>query len=666
MESEVPAEGSREDRIDGEVSAKSVEADATEVESPSAGGDGVDIAGTGPDSDGKQAEVVTCAEGCNVQNMERAKESKSENDVDAHSTSESNRSPPVVSQATEGTAPEVPDMVADDVSDPAQEESVWRPSFDASQLVAADSAAADPSAVSGELDGTGVGEAVEDPPVVVRGLGSGAECQAGVPSDWVSSAVEDPPLVVAGLGWGALCQVGNGVRARRRGGRLAAGSNGHPEPARTRQSEKEPPTRKQCPELQTEPNQKSGGGDSNTELDDKQQSEVSSGLVNESERSTETDAAKEEKEENADKDKKEESTGENKSEESESKYVEDQSKDKANSSVGTGKQDTDTDEDKDSTELNTNKDNAEPDAEKQSVASGGEQHNTKADTGKLDEEVEDDGKDNGQAASAPAGGKKRGRKRRAEMLDTAGVPEPEPETGVTRRSSRVARLREREEQQRRVEEEERLRVLKEQAEMRKLRVHEREQRRAIKKDKKKKRREKKAKLDDDDDDDQPLAQTTTPKKKKKRKKKKKTSSNNPWLSSSCTSSSSSDEELDEMELFAHHEEDGDELVFRSDHEFSPESDNDQEYVPVQHARTARSKRKQPAAQAPASSSSSSEEAVEHDDEDLCKKCGSGDHPELILLCDGCDCGWHTNCVRPPLLSIPEGNWYCPPCEHVSG
>ncbi|OQR67797.1 hypothetical protein BIW11_13305, partial [Tropilaelaps mercedesae] len=52
-----------------------------------------------------------------------------------------------------------------------------------------------------------------------------------------------------------------------------------------------------------------------------------------------------------------------------------------------------------------------------------------------------------------------------------------------------------------------------------------------------------------------------------------------------------------------------------------------------------------------------------DDADACRRCAKSDHPEFILLCDTCDAGWHMNCLRPPLLVIPLGNWYCPPCEH---
>ncbi|XP_005111492.1 uncharacterized protein LOC101854765 isoform X3 [Aplysia californica] len=51
------------------------------------------------------------------------------------------------------------------------------------------------------------------------------------------------------------------------------------------------------------------------------------------------------------------------------------------------------------------------------------------------------------------------------------------------------------------------------------------------------------------------------------------------------------------------------------------------------------------------------------DDTPCVKCGKYNHPEMILLCDKCDAGYHTACLRPPLMLIPDGDWFCPPCEH---
>ncbi|KAL9966066.1 hypothetical protein ACROYT_G024079 [Oculina patagonica] len=46
---------------------------------------------------------------------------------------------------------------------------------------------------------------------------------------------------------------------------------------------------------------------------------------------------------------------------------------------------------------------------------------------------------------------------------------------------------------------------------------------------------------------------------------------------------------------------------------------------------------------------------------FCQICRKGDNEELLLLCDGCDRGYHTYCCTPKLSSIPEGDWYCTDC-----
>ncbi|XP_029628852.1 remodeling and spacing factor 1 isoform X1 [Salmo trutta] len=62
-------------------------------------------------------------------------------------------------------------------------------------------------------------------------------------------------------------------------------------------------------------------------------------------------------------------------------------------------------------------------------------------------------------------------------------------------------------------------------------------------------------------------------------------------------------------------------------------------------------------------SDDSNQSEEMPNEDPCSHCGLPNHPELILLCDSCDSGYHTACLRPPLMVIPEGEWFCPPCQH---
>lgn len=49
------------------------------------------------------------------------------------------------------------------------------------------------------------------------------------------------------------------------------------------------------------------------------------------------------------------------------------------------------------------------------------------------------------------------------------------------------------------------------------------------------------------------------------------------------------------------------------------------------------------------------------DEGICKVCGMDKDDDNVLLCDKCDSEYHRYCLDPPLLRIPEGNWYCPSC-----
>lgn len=56
--------------------------------------------------------------------------------------------------------------------------------------------------------------------------------------------------------------------------------------------------------------------------------------------------------------------------------------------------------------------------------------------------------------------------------------------------------------------------------------------------------------------------------------------------------------------------------------------------------------------------------VERDDYSdlLCEQCGSGELPGELLLCDKCDKGFHMKCVRPIVVRVPIGSWFCPKCS----
>lgn len=121
------------------------------------------------------------------------------------------------------------------------------------------------------------------------------------------------------------------------------------------------------------------------------------------------------------------------------------------------------------------------------------------------------------------------------------------------------------------------------------------------------------------------------------------------------------------------EDEDDDNLFRSDHEFSCESDvPDDEAQPIKHARTAtKKKRKAKTKRAKSIDEPAAEEEIEDEEAEAeeeeafaCRKCDKSDHPEWILLCDKCDCGWHASCLRPALMVIPEGDWFCPDCQHA--
>ncbi|KAJ4937796.1 hypothetical protein JOQ06_002426 [Pogonophryne albipinna] len=58
-----------------------------------------------------------------------------------------------------------------------------------------------------------------------------------------------------------------------------------------------------------------------------------------------------------------------------------------------------------------------------------------------------------------------------------------------------------------------------------------------------------------------------------------------------------------------------------------------------------------------------EEVVDLDlEQTSCEACGGIDREDRLLLCDGCDSGYHMECLTPPLDSVPVEEWFCPECE----
>ncbi|XP_058622812.1 PHD and RING finger domain-containing protein 1 isoform X2 [Onychostoma macrolepis] len=57
-----------------------------------------------------------------------------------------------------------------------------------------------------------------------------------------------------------------------------------------------------------------------------------------------------------------------------------------------------------------------------------------------------------------------------------------------------------------------------------------------------------------------------------------------------------------------------------------------------------------------------EEQVDLDlDQTSCEVCGGRDREDRLLLCDGCDAGYHMECLTPPLDAVPVEEWFCPEC-----
>ncbi|XP_035274387.1 PHD and RING finger domain-containing protein 1-like isoform X2 [Anguilla anguilla] len=49
------------------------------------------------------------------------------------------------------------------------------------------------------------------------------------------------------------------------------------------------------------------------------------------------------------------------------------------------------------------------------------------------------------------------------------------------------------------------------------------------------------------------------------------------------------------------------------------------------------------------------------DQTSCEVCGRRDREDRLLLCDGCDAGYHIECLSPPLDAVPVEEWFCPEC-----
>ncbi|KAM8939100.1 PHD and RING finger domain-containing protein 1 [Pelodytes ibericus] len=55
------------------------------------------------------------------------------------------------------------------------------------------------------------------------------------------------------------------------------------------------------------------------------------------------------------------------------------------------------------------------------------------------------------------------------------------------------------------------------------------------------------------------------------------------------------------------------------------------------------------------------EEAEEEDATNCEVCGLSDREDRLLLCDGCDAGYHMECLTPALNAVPVDEWFCPEC-----
>ncbi len=56
----------------------------------------------------------------------------------------------------------------------------------------------------------------------------------------------------------------------------------------------------------------------------------------------------------------------------------------------------------------------------------------------------------------------------------------------------------------------------------------------------------------------------------------------------------------------------------------------------------------------------------YDPDTICEVCGRPDVPPTMVICDGCDKGYHLKCLKPRLLRTPVGRWLCPSCRQPPG
>ncbi|CAH8449888.1 unnamed protein product [Schistosoma guineensis] len=168
------------------------------------------------------------------------------------------------------------------------------------------------------------------------------------------------------------------------------------------------------------------------------------------------------------------------------------------------------------------------------------------------------------------------------------------------------------------------------------------------------------------------------KRKKKRHRKKPRKGSNPWVYGTSSSDSDGEDDSFENALMQHLNVDSDESNLHSpkkpgknvNPEWSdaPESDFDPNGLDIQSdadsvtdgRNLARQKRLQKKFESDPNTNCNADEK-----EEPCQVCFKSHLPDWMLLCDRCDLGHHAMCLSPPLHIIPEGDWFCPRCQHAT-
>ena len=53
-------------------------------------------------------------------------------------------------------------------------------------------------------------------------------------------------------------------------------------------------------------------------------------------------------------------------------------------------------------------------------------------------------------------------------------------------------------------------------------------------------------------------------------------------------------------------------------------------------------------------------------DECCSTCGTKKDSDKLLCCELCPAVYHLYCLKPPLRSIPAGDWYCTHCRSILG